>query len=369
MHPNNTPGRIRTRFLILADTHGYRFLPDWRPLQPIDVVIHCGDITGDSQLHEYEAAIRLLRGIDAPLKLVIPGNHDFTLDTPTFQQMRHKSQRRCSADLLQHYYGKPGEARALLDAARKDGIVCLDEGTHRFALPNGGALTVYASPYTPSFGSPGFQYDPGQGHDFAMPDSVDVAVTHGPPRGVLDRSWMTGEHVGSPELLAAVRRARPLLHCFGHIHEGWGAEVVAWGGDDDDRDRDRDRDADRRGSTSTSSGNTSTTSSSSSSISTLIADLGSILPLKGDATGMVREKERRLAEYARGKCVKTSHCEGDLLPVVPGQHTLFVNAAVVGAPMRPPWVVDLELPPAAQGPGVLLDTRIGAKGTAALLRR
>ena len=23
---------------------------------------------------------------------------------------------------------------------------------------------------------------------------------------------------------------KPLLHCFGHIHEGWGAEVVEWSG-------------------------------------------------------------------------------------------------------------------------------------------
>lgn len=23
-------------------------------------------------------------------------------------------------------------------------------------------------------------------------------------------------------------RAKPLVHCFGHIHEGWGAETVTW---------------------------------------------------------------------------------------------------------------------------------------------
>jgi hypothetical protein len=29
-------------------------------------------------------------------------------------------------------------------------------------------------------------------------------------------------------LLKAVARAKPLVHCFGHIHEGWGAETVTW---------------------------------------------------------------------------------------------------------------------------------------------
>ncbi|GAB1319919.1 hypothetical protein MFIFM68171_10129 [Madurella fahalii] len=333
MHPKCTPS-VRTRFLIIADTHGYRFLPDSKPLRPIDVVIHCGDVTGDSKLSEYKAAIQLLREIEAPLKLVIPGNHDFTLDTPAFQQMCYKSRRRCNRGLLQHYYGSPGEARRLFDEARREGIIYLEEGTHRFSLQNGASLTVYASPYTPSFGSPGFQYNAKRGHDFAIPKDVDVAITHGPPRGMLDRSWMTGEHVGSPELFSAVARARPRLHCFGHIHEGWGAEVVTWGDGGDGGD----------GSEQRALGN------SRRSSSTVLADLGSILPLKGDAADMVKEKEQRLAEYARGKCVKTSHCAGDALPIEPGLQTLFVNAAVVGTPIRPPWVVDIELP-AAQSEG------------------
>jgi hypothetical protein len=295
-----------------------RCLPDTQPLQPIDVVIHCGDITGDSRLAEYQAALDLLRAIDAPLKLLIPGNHDFTLDTPTFQQMCHKAKRRgrgMSNSTLQQYYGAPGEAKQLLKEAAKDGILYLEEGTHRLRLPNGALLTVFASPYTPAYGSPGFQYTTKQGHDFAIQEDVDVVVTHGPPRGVLDRSWMTGQHAGSAVLYAAVARARPRLHCFGHIHEGWGAELVTWREERDKKNR-----------------------------STVLANLGSILPLKGDAVDMVEEKERRLGEYARGKCVKTSHCAGDVLPVVPGENTLFVNAAVLGAPMRPPWVVDIELP-------------------------
>jgi hypothetical protein len=34
-------------------------------------------------------------------------------------------------------------------------------------------------------------------------------------------------------LLKAVGRAKPLMHCFGHILEGYGAKVVTWGKKED----------------------------------------------------------------------------------------------------------------------------------------
>lgn len=36
------------------------------------------------------------------------------------------------------------------------------------------------------------------------------------------------ERAGCPELFTAIANARPRLHCFGHIHEGWGARLVSW---------------------------------------------------------------------------------------------------------------------------------------------
>lgn len=45
--------------------------------------------------------------------------------------------------------------------------------------------------------------------------------------GVMDATT-TGEHVGCEHLLRAARRCKPRLYCFGHIHEGWGAQKVRW---------------------------------------------------------------------------------------------------------------------------------------------
>jgi hypothetical protein len=56
-----------------------------------------------------------------------------------------------------------------------------------------------------------------------IPDGLDVLLTHGPPFGVLDTT-VRGDRVGCEELLVAVDRARPRIHVFGHIHEGYGVE-------------------------------------------------------------------------------------------------------------------------------------------------
>ncbi len=78
---------IKTRFLIISDTHAARPLPAEgnedlafrAPLPKADVLLHCGDLTMVGLLHEYETTMALLEGIDADLKLVIAGNHDISL--------------------------------------------------------------------------------------------------------------------------------------------------------------------------------------------------------------------------------------------------------------------------------------------------
>lgn len=83
-------------------------------------------------------------------------------------------------------YGDDGEARQLFEDARSIGIVFLGEGSHRFTLENGAILAVYASPYTPSLGHWGFQYHPSQGHNFDIIEGVDLVITRGPPKDIMD---------------------------------------------------------------------------------------------------------------------------------------------------------------------------------------
>lgn len=306
-----TPGaNIKTRFLILSDTHGMQFKPEAKPAQQANVAIHCGDLTTESKLSEYHSTIQLLKDLNAPLKLVIAGNHDFTLDTPVYRQ-KLAGVPHINPGHIRKGYGDYGEAKALFAKARDAGIVFLDEGTHHFVLDNGASLTVYASPYTPSVGDWAFQYRPEQGHDFTF-DSADLVITHGPPRGVLD-STISGLRAGCPALFAAVARARPRIHCFGHIHEGWGAKVVSW----------------KKGM----SGAPSHFADIDHRRSVLVEDLAGL-------------ERRVLVESAKEVCRASSHYAGDENPVRKGEQTLFVNAALRDSEYRPvqlPWLVEVEL--------------------------
>lgn len=51
--------------------------------------------------------------------------------------------------------------------------------------------------------------------------SVDVLVTHAPPKGVADRG-SGGAPLGSTAIRDAIARAQPRLALCGHIHDSWG---------------------------------------------------------------------------------------------------------------------------------------------------
>lgn len=245
---------VPTSILVLSDTHAA--LPDpvkWpnlsfsQVLPAADVAIHCGDLTSCGRYSEHERALTLLKSLPAPIKIVIPGNHDMTLDSEYMLKNRrlHGWNHAHSAEDL-------GDALALYRSqeAWDAGIRYMEEGLRSFVLPNGAKLTVYVSAYTPEFCNWAFAYPdwhdrfnivedwncpenpvpdfvPQSSDPAASGERVTVMITHGPPYGILDVT-IHGENVGCYNLLNAVSRCRPLLHCFGHIHEAWGVDTRMW---------------------------------------------------------------------------------------------------------------------------------------------
>jgi hypothetical protein len=55
-----------------------------------------------------------------------------------------------------------------------------------------------------------------------IPADTDIIVSHGPPHTCGDLT-LSGSHVGSKALLAAIERVRPKAVFCGHIHEAAGA--------------------------------------------------------------------------------------------------------------------------------------------------
>ncbi|KAK0708296.1 Metallo-dependent phosphatase-like protein [Lasiosphaeris hirsuta] len=180
---------MATTFLILSDTHDDAF-PDPVSLPSrVDVVLHCGDLTMIGGLSNYKKAIANIKVIDAELKLVIAGNHDNLIEDEDDPE-------------------EPVQALALFTAEKGNGLHFLEEGTHKFTLSDGRT----------------FRFDPGVEHP--IPEGVDIVMTHGPPLlpsqdYMLDIN-LEGNHYGCPMLYNAIRQARPKLHCFGHLHEGYG---------------------------------------------------------------------------------------------------------------------------------------------------
>nr|POF06244.1 isoform a of upf0046 protein [Quercus suber] len=307
-----------TRFLIVSDTHGDEVCPGLK--QPVDVVVHCGDLTEESKLEEFRTTIQSLTKLNAPLKLVIAGNHDFTLDTPMFKT-KLTELSSTDEDLVETVYGKFGEARQLFESqdAKAAGIVFLDEGIHRFTLANGAMLNVFASPYTASVNDWAFQYDPQHDHKWAIGDGVDLVMTHSPPKGVLDYTD-SRERAGSASLFAAVAKSKPLLHCFGHIHEAWGAKVISWRSEVGESpthftaiDNDKSR---------------------------TIESLAALRPHKLDTTSTKLEKAETRAAHNQKKYCDAGRC-GEK-----GQQTMFVNAAAQETDeqiRQLPWMVDINL--------------------------
>lgn len=150
-------------------------------------------------------------------------------------------------------------------------------------------------------------------------------ITHGPPRGVMDLTD-SGRRAGCTDLFAAVARNRPALHCFGHIHEGWGGKLVTW----------REKITEPP----------SHFADIDNSKSIVIENLRKLRRSTFDDEEEAQLKAKKAESYTREGCCSISYCAQDQLQLQRGRQTLFVNAAledIEEQSMHLPWLVDVEL--------------------------
>jgi len=55
----------------------------------------------------------------------------------------------------------------------------------------------------------------------AIPEVVDLLITHGPPKG-FGSFTKFGRDIGCNVLLTHVQRVKPTIHLFGHVHDSYG---------------------------------------------------------------------------------------------------------------------------------------------------
>ncbi|KAI5198312.1 Metallo-dependent phosphatase [Aureobasidium subglaciale] len=218
---------VSTRFLVISDTHGLDVHENTAhafrlPLPNVDVLLHCGDLTQVGGHGPLRKALGMLKEIEAELRLVIAGNHDLELDGDYW--LKHLDEE--GGDEPEEHDQAVTIMRGSL--SKEAGVIYLEEGTHHFTLQNGASFSIYVSPYSPAFGDWAFGSAPSHDRFTDLQSPVDIMMTHGPPKGILD--LCPQGHVGCEHTLRALQRVRPMLHCFGHIHEGHGALTITWDG-------------------------------------------------------------------------------------------------------------------------------------------
>lgn len=188
------------KIIFISDTHHSIHKLE---IPACDILIHCGDISAMG--YEYEV-IRFLEAFDkmpAKHKIFIAGNHDFLFES------------------------KPDQVQELL--AQYPKVNYLENSSVEIQ-----GLKIWGSPWTKWFHDWAFNFDIDPEiykieatHIWnSIPNDTDIIVTHGPPYGVLDRvnkpNKKEDPNVGDKFLLNRIKEIKPLIHAFGHIHEGYG---------------------------------------------------------------------------------------------------------------------------------------------------
>ena len=177
----------------ISDTHGYHDL--LKLPAGIDMVIHSGDCSNPRDPYNNEPEVREFihwyKELPIKHKIYVAGNHDTSIEKGLVTKKDFE-------DYNIHYL--------------EDDLITIE------------GLLIYGNPYTPQFGNWAFMKDRVKLDRYwtkAMPGYVDILVTHGPPKGILDKSYSREdvlEMCGDKSLLNKVLEVEPKYHLFGHIH-------------------------------------------------------------------------------------------------------------------------------------------------------
>ncbi len=180
------------KVVAISDIHNHQVdLPEG------DLLIVAGDLTSSGKPEQIAKINQYIGEQSSKFKhkpLVVAGNHDFMFE----RQREAAVGALTAADYLED------------DFVEIDGV------------------KIYGSPWTPTFFNWAFMKDRGSEIREVwewIPDGLDILVTHGPPKGILD---FCGIHAGCADLLEVVTKKLsrpPKFHVFGHIHEGYGLHV------------------------------------------------------------------------------------------------------------------------------------------------
>lgn len=177
----------------IGDTHTYHDL--LKIPNGIDMVIHSGDCSNPRDPYNNESEVRefinWFKSLPIKYKIYVAGNHDTSIEK---KLVTKKDFEDYNIIYLENEYVEI-------------------EG-----------LKIFGSPHTPQFGNWAFMKSREKLERFwrnAIHEQADIVITHGPPKGVLDKSYHKSgrmEACGDRSLLNRMFELKPKLCLFGHIH-------------------------------------------------------------------------------------------------------------------------------------------------------
>jgi predicted phosphodiesterase len=222
-----TPSEPPIRVVCISDTHTH--IPS-EEIPTGDLLIHAGDLTNAGSVAEIQKQIDWLCSLPHKVIVVISGNHDTYLD-PRTRPSLSDGQRACEIDWRRLHYLQ--HRRLSLTITPEATEQPSDSRTHLLAgQQRSRRIRLYGAPQIPACGPMSvhaFQYPRGQdAWSETVPEDTDILITHTPPKYHLDLPLPEG--LGCEHLLKEVKRVKPMLHVFGHVHWGAGQDVIWWGG-------------------------------------------------------------------------------------------------------------------------------------------
>lgn len=197
-----------TRIVALSDTHNRHSkitVPDG------DILIHAGDATIGGNGSEIERFLKWFGKQEHQHKIFVAGNHDRLFEDD------------------------PVMARKL--CAKNQIIYLEDSGCEIYGLK------FYGSPVQPWFMDWAFNRARSESeashrniklikpHWDKIPRDTDILITHSPAYEMLDMVEANvgcpfDRHFGCEDLADAIKRIKPKVHIFGHIHAGYGQDHI-----------------------------------------------------------------------------------------------------------------------------------------------
>jgi len=181
------------RILHISDTHTYHDL--LKIPSGIDMIIHSGDCSNPRDPYNNESEVRdfidWYKEIPVKHKIYVAGNHDTSIE----------------------------KGLVTKDDFKNAGIIYLENES---VVING--IKIFGSPHTPNFGNWAFMKERNKLERFwrlAIDEDVNIVVTHGPPKGILDKSYDRENNLeccGDKSLLNRILEVQPTYSLFGHIH-------------------------------------------------------------------------------------------------------------------------------------------------------